>query len=589
MRKGLTLALMTVAVASSSVQIRAMAPIISDIPSPIVGSLELVTGGGTFGSFVYLDAIDLDTMATDDVTAPSALLWTYTGSGTNGASNYLINGVAPINVGTVDPTSPTAAMIINRNDLDPVSGKDTFKNTITIRNKALSPLPMGSTGTTPGANGAGNVVPAQTQAVTFFCSDGNAFSQETVFFYTDNGGSDRLSGGDPVKPIMVDKITTMWATNEWTPGGTNQISRTQWAGSGVCLVGTLTGENYGSVVTPISYFSIAANQVYRIKMKMISSQVASANSPLWDILLENYDGTSNGLNLYIMDTFVFANTGAANAINSAGSSFIWYWAPPAVATAQWNAGAFTAANATKVNPRLRFRMMDMDSVVGAQGNLKSGSVCIQEVEVGSVSINRATVVQNLVNITSFALSTTTVAGNVVFSQFQGATATFSGGTVQINAPVLLSQQAETATLSPSTDATTVGVAGDPKNLDEYPIVWKDGKILRMQVVLSAPTAADEAHPFDALAFLFNMETNELINEQYQTASTGIGAPKLTPQTYTAFYYTGHETLSTVANYHRLRWQLRFMNTQTANFPNGELTNTGSVKVSSVKIDEVIFK
>lgn len=597
MRKGFT-TLMAVATAMLGAQAQAMAPVISDIPSPIVGSAEPVTGSATNGRFVYLDAIDLDQYATDDVTAPSALMWTYTGSGTNGASNYLINGVNPINVATTDPTSPTTAMIINRNELDPVPGKDSLKNTITIRNKALSPLPMSTVGTDPGVTG---IVPAQTQVVTFFCSDGNAFSSETVFFYTDNGGNDRLSGGSAFKPVLSDKITAMWATNpyEWSPGGTNGITRTLPSGmtTGVCLNVPTTGDNTGSVITAFPYFNLAANQVYQIKMKMSCSNLTPGNMPFWDIVLENYEAhTGKGLNLYIMDTLVFPNEGAGNALTPTASSFTWYWTPPAVATAQWNnasTGAFTAARDSVNDPRLRFRMMDYGTAtypVG-QGDLKSGAVCIQEVEIAAAAVTLAqTVGSPLVNITSLAANTGT-GGNVEFVQLiaGASTGTFASGALTVT-PTGSGTTLEMPDIRPATDATYSIDPANASSLDNFPIAWKTGKILRLQVGMSAPTAADEASPWDAYIFIFNTMTNEINMESYQTSNQAIGSPKVgTPQTYTTFFYTGTETKSTVANYHRLRWLMRVVNSNVANFPSGQTTNTGSVRYHSIKVDEVIFK
>jgi hypothetical protein len=594
MRKGFTLTLMTVAIAMLGAQAQAMAPTISDIPSPIVGSAEPVTGALANGNFVYLDAIDLNNMATDDVTAPADLMWTFTGG-----SHYLINGVAPIDLSKTDPTSPSASMIINRNELDPVAGKDSLKNTITIRNKALSPI--GTAGTAPGVNG---IVPAETQTVTFFCSDGNAFSSETVFFYTDNGGGDRLSGNlDPWKVEKTDKITTMWAQNpmEWGPSG---ITRKAGAGgTGVCLdVGT-TGDNYGSVVTAFPYFNIAANQVYRIKMKMSCSNSNSLNMPFWDIVLENYEShTGKGLNLYIMDTRVFPNEGGANSLTSTPSNFTFYWTPPAVATPQWNnasTGAFTSARDSVNDPRLRFRVMDYSTalVPEAQGDSKSGSVCIQEVEVASIAVTRATTVGTpLVNISSLIQANTAGTGNVDVSAVLSANniqTNFTGGKLTITPQGTEGgQKLELVTIQPQ--AKTNGYTVDPANAEAgncWPIAWKTGKILRMEVGLDAPTANDAAHPWDAYIFLFGSMTNEVNMESYQTTNAGCGAPQVgSPQTYTTFYYTGNETKSTTAGLHRLRWFMRVTNSDVANFPNPTDTrNSGAVRINSVKVDEVQFK
>jgi hypothetical protein len=601
MRKGLTLTLMTVALAMISAQARAMAPTILDIPSPIVGSAEPVTGGGTLGNFVYLDAMDLDTLATDDVTAPSNLMWTYSGSGALGTSNYLINGVQPINVGPggVDPTSPTTSMLINRNDLDPAPGKDAFKNTITIRNKSLSPI--SGTGVNPGVTG---IVAGQTQLVTFFCSDGNAFSSSTVFFYTDANGNDRLSGL-VWKIEKTDKISSLWATNpdEWapTPGtaaDSNNITRALTT-SGLCLSGTLTGSNYGSVVSPYGYFTIASNQVYRIKMKMSSTQANGMNMPFWDVVLENWDNTvpgGKGLNLYIADQLIFANEGGANALTSAGGTVTWYWCPPAIATTQWKdgtSGAFTQTREALNDPRLRFRLMDVN-VPGSNADLKSGSVCIQEIEIASASISKVQVQKNLVNITSLVDHGTT-GGNVEVAQLTGTVTSqvaFSNGVVTLT-PVGSGQTLDMPYLRPATDTAYSEVTTTPGYQDNFPITWVSDKILRLQVGVSAPDAASEQHPWDAVVLSFQTMTNEINAESYQTSSQSCGSPRQgAAQTYTMFFYTGKETASP-ADSHRLRWMVRPLNHPAAFFPSGNSTtdavNVGKISFHSVRVDEVLFK
>lgn len=328
MRKGLTLTLMTIASAMLGTQAQAMAPTIADIPSPIVANDIPVTGGGQYGDFVFLDAMDLNTLATDDVTAPSDLLWTYTGSKTAaGASSYKINGVNPINLGTTDPTSPTTSLIINRNDdkaaTASAAASDQKKNTITIRNEVLSPMAGGGIAP-PTAKG---LIATYSEPVTFFCSDGNAFSSQTVFFYTDNGGSDRLSGGDCFAPVPnrpVDKITKFWRATEWNPfavTGTNWTLTTGTASSagGICLKAGLKGTNWGALVSEYPYFQLAPNQVYRIKMKMIGSQATGGKTPFWDFILENYDDLpshSGTLNMYIFVTQFYDTEGGGNALTS---------------------------------------------------------------------------------------------------------------------------------------------------------------------------------------------------------------------------------------------------------------------------------
>jgi hypothetical protein len=598
---------MTVAIAMLGAQAQAMAPTITDIPSPIVANDIPVTGGGTYGNFVYLDAMDLDTLASDDVTPSSDLMWTYTGSkDATGASNYRINGVSPM-LGAFDPTSPTTAMIINRND-DPVQGKDAKKSTITIRNNVLSPL-SGSGGSIPTTTG---IVPTYTEPVTFFCSDGNAFSSQTVFFYTDKGGSDRLSGGDAFKPVdpakPVDKITKFWRATEWNAlkdfGKAFNLTTSTYGttGQGICLKAGLTGYNWGALVSAYPYFNLASNQVYRIKMKMMGSQTTTGKTPFWDFILENYDdlpANAGTLNMYIFAAKFYDVEGGATALTTAGKTVTMYWAPPAVATAKWNdsaSGAFVSSRDKINDPRLRFRTNDCDGV--GSGDLRSGDMCITEIEVASAGLSRLqTVGSPLVNITKFTQSVKGgAAGNVTYTPLMGSTATFnSDGSVTIT-PTGAGQGAnvgegELSTFGPSTDGNYDADPAKSYNYDEYPITWKSDQLLRVQADLSAPTATDVAHPWDAICFVMLSLSNELAYESYITSNQGCGAPQTgTPQTYTTFLYTGTETKSTVAGYHKLRWEMRFVNSPSCPFPTGaEKANTGSVKVSRVVIQEVTFK
>lgn len=603
MRKGLTLTLMTVAIAMLGAQAQAMAPTIQDIPSPIVANDIPVTGGGTYGNFVYLDAMDLNTLATDDVTPSSDLMWTFTGSGTKGASSYRVNGVKAIDLtaANVDPTSPTAAQIINRND-DTVAGKDAFKNTITIRNDILSPMAGGGIAP-PTATG---IIPTYSEPVTFFCSDGNAFSSQTVFFYTDNGGSDRLSGGDPFKPVdaskPVDKITKFWRATEWNAlkagtGSFNLTTHTASTGQGICMQAGMTGQNWGAMVSAYPYFNLAANQVYRIKLKMSGSQTTPNKTPFWDIILENYDDLTPGtLNMYIFDAKFYDVENGANGLTTTAKTLTMYWAPPAISTSTWNdasKGAFTSARDKGNDPRLRFRTIDVDSM--GSGETRSGDMCIQEIEVASAGFSRvAPVGTPLVDITKFTQSKTGTTGNTTYTGLAGSTATFNGdGSVTFTPTSAASQSDEFGTFGPSTDGLVN--TGDPKvasNWDEYPITWKSDQLLRLQADLIAPSATDAAHPWDAVCFVMLSLSNELAYEEYITASAGCGAPQTTAQTYTAFLYTGNESKSTTQEYHKLRWEMRFLNSSSCAFPNGlasEALNTGSVKLNRVSVQQVTFK
>ena len=129
--------------------------------------------------------------------------------------------------------------------------------------------------------------------------------------------------------------------------------------------------------------------------------------------------------------------------------------------------------------------------------------------------------------------------------------------------------------------------------DNWPLAWKSGQILRLQVGLSAPDTTSVTHPWDAIFLSFVSMTNEVNYDSCITTSQGIASPQMgTPQTYQAFFYTMKETVTADAGFHNLRWKVRFINHPSAFFPSGnaitDAENVGSVTVSSVKVDQVSF-
>jgi hypothetical protein len=168
--------LLVAAFAILGVQAMAMAPVIGDIPSPIIGDEGIATPANIF---VYPDAIDLDRYVSDDTTPSNEIKWSYDGTG-----NYLLNGVDPIDTG--DPNNPGANQI-DTQDLDP-DQVDNDPRTVTFRNANLTPIGQ-SPGNDPGFTGVG-----ADEIITLFASDCTTYSMKEIFVYTDAGGNDRLSG-----------------------------------------------------------------------------------------------------------------------------------------------------------------------------------------------------------------------------------------------------------------------------------------------------------------------------------------------------------------------------------------------------------
>jgi len=606
MRKGLTLTLMTVAIALVSVQAMAMVPVISDIPSPIVGSLEPVTGGS---KFVYIDALNITTCASDQETSSTNLMWTYTGSrDTHGASHYRINGIAPMDltITTNDPTSPTTAQIINRTigKINNVAewNSDATPRTITVRNHTLSPLGAADTGFT----GAAGIIAAETEAVTFFVSDGNAYTSKTIFIYSDNGGADRLSGVVPSgwTNLKTDALASSAELAKWHADPTNSGLTTHnfTTGQGICLDAPLTGANLGSYYTDWGYLTLTANTVYRIKLTMNGTQATKGNVPLWDFLIENYKGApqmspARGINAYNLDQYYYDAASGANAIvSSAGGTLVTlYFTPLAVNSAQWNNVMFNAPRSAEKDADLCFRMLDVDGV--GSGQTKQGAVCITQCVLDSIPYNRVTEGASHANITSFVENNAGGTGNcrvtTLWGNNVGTNVSFTGGIIKLtpNAGASAGQSLELAEVSPAADLAIGNYSnmGTTTYLDDWPIPWQDQKILKLEVGLSAPTATDAAHPWDAVQLGFEPLSDELIGQSWVSSSYNSGSPPTgSVQSFVYLYSTGN--MSASSQFRQLKWRVTFVNNTAASFPSNnpatDPVNTGAVQLHNVKVNTV---
>jgi len=621
MRKGLQLALLTVAIGLISVQAMANAPVIGNIPSPIVGNAEPATDGG---NFIFMDAMDLNTLATDDSTPSNQLMWTYFETATPSSHGYyLINGDLPINPATANITSPTTSQIINRTiGKGPAGTKlewnpDAQANTITIRNQYLSALGSGSTVDEGWADG---LIAAEQQTVTFFCSDGTSYSSKTVQFYSTNNDFDRLSGNlwIPLKnePPKASG-STAWKAESWSAG----VTSSTWAGgsTGLCIIAPLTGSNVADFASPAPYFSLSKNQVYRIKMQMNSTQGTLGKTPLWDLVLENTNPAGTyGLMAYSMDTMFYDdpyNGGMNTVINTqSGDWKTLYWTPNAVQTDQWNAGVYLTKYDGKRDPRLRFRVLDVDGV--GMGQTKSGAICIQSISVDSVPLSRVRVLSNVVNIANGGIkaANSSSTGNLEVQSLVSAshiTVTYAKGAVTIKPTTTVvpntygtasstGQQFELTEIHPATLSDNFA-----DSIDNWPITWTtastaDPNIYMMQVGMSAPSAIDAQHPWDAIFLSMYSRTYEMLVDTYVTsrdllsspAYTTDGSGNITPQTFTMFFQAGKGTAASNQVNARFKWSIRLANSPAVFFPSSvpgtDPVNTGAVTIHSVKLDKVDF-
>lgn len=593
MKKGLNVTLMTVALAMLCVQAMALAPVISDIQSPVIGN-EGVTGSNTY---IFPDALSLDANVSDDATADADILWSYTIVGT---PIYRINNVNTITVGTDNINAPGAKRMDTTTD--PADG-DSNGNTITIRNIKYTPV----SGSTVAPTGSGVI---DSQVVTLFASDGTTYSSKNVLFYTEVGGSDHF-GYSPSTgtEIPLPALPTSWSYNTGLTVGSVTSSIVS---NGLCMEVATTGGNFNinGWYSTFGYIQLVQNAVYKFRFRVNGNQASGVTAPFWDIVINNFDGT-NGLNLYGADYFFLDNEDGdgnpavlghgANYPSTSGTDFFVWWCPNAVSTSQWNNstnGVFATSVGNNRNMYLQFRVLDVNGNGGITADLDGGRICMTQIQatrydLGSMQ-DQGSAYTNT-NLTSTNFNSTALLGSTVT---YGGT---SGSQYCTYANTSGSQAAEFIVAFPGDANVNFGT---PSTLtDNYPIPWESDKLYQITVELSAPTTTDETHPYDVFWVGMDTATNEVINESYVTYKQNFCAmPKSgTPQVYRAFFWSHKLSLTTVAEYKRLRPTFKMGNatgmTDMVN-SSGQIVppgtsgasamNSGALRLHNMKVNKVQF-
>jgi len=575
-----------------AVQAMAMAPLISDIPSPVVSDIEDSTPAN---NFVYPDAINLASFVSDDTSSAASIIWSFETAGT---SKYRINGVDKlVRSAGVDEITP-GAYAINTSVVGGEVNPDGNAATLTIRNQELSPV-VGVQGSPIGSTD-------QTQLVTFFASDGTTASQtgtmhETgvangpdVWFYTQSAGGDRLSGGARWDTPEMDHRT--FPSNAsgftWSFGGGNCTSATN--ANGICInVGT-TGDNSGKWVGPYGMLTLTQNKFYRIRANIIGSQSATGTAndvPLWDMIINNFSSGQQGWNLYGLNYFFLDNTGRANAATnvSGGKQFSAFWCPSPVSASLWNGttGIFSSENASRKDAFIEFRILDSGAGIGSDA--RTGSLCLDDLVIETMDIAAL----DSIAATPYAPTSLTNAASGG-NYHMAATSTFTAA-----------YDANGITLTPAGSGATTGFAevvpgdGDLSSIaeygDDFPVPFEAQKLYLVTMELQAPQTADQNAPPDVFWLGADTPTNELICLTYVTGSGLAGGavghiamPTTTAQPYKALFYSNYATVAdTIGGTNNPQFKAfrpKFMvgNTTDLSFT----TNTGAIRVRSVRVDEI---
>jgi len=591
MRKGLTTTLMAVAVAVLAMQAMAMAPVIKDIPSPVVGNAETQTPAN---GFVYPDAIDLSKYVTDQESSSASIIWSFEIVGT---PKYKINGAVSMNSGTDNPVAPGAKEIAHQVQ----GGEANFDNnplTITIRNFNLSPVP-GQAGTTPSGSG---IIDAETQAVTFYASDQTTFSaSKPVWFYT-QVGADTFKGTG----------TTCYGPNDfptssgWTyvSMGGNVSSSFDQTNSQICITTTQSTTvdslaewkgPYGSQASQC-VIPLVANAAYQIRVLINSSQNTAGKAPMFDLTVNNFDyvsGTPVGGNGYGANYFFMDNVGGANAAltTQGGKAFEFWWCPSPVSVARWNdtsdtqPGPFAPSMANYRNAFVEFRILQAATNLGTNGAQAFGTVCLTNIEVtrydmsalqtvGSPAYNPGTI-------------TNATSGGNSSAQVSNLTMNFNGGKLTLTPT---NKDSAMALVNPGDNNINGYTQADC--VDDYPCTMANGELYLVSVGLDAPTQTDADTPPAIFWVGADSLTNELICLSWVApvnfwhhAMPATGSV----QTYKAFFHTNYTTVhGGSASYSWMKiFRPRFMLMNNTTLGSNE-AKTGAVRINWMRVDKVTF-
>jgi len=587
MRKGLTLTLMTVAIAMLGIQAMAEAPVISELPSPVVGSAGWTTGPNRF---VYPDAFDLTQFVSDDSVATADIKWSYELSS---PAKYSINGVTPINSSTdgdskiENPDTGTPNKRIDTQDLDTGNpSQDSNAKTITIRNIDLIPIGTTDPGSTPGP------ILTQTQQITLYASDGTTYSSKTMFVYTDNGGSDRLS--TPAAATSTPVVNWDYEGNtdgfQWVPmsGATSGTS----GSTAICMTVGAAGENWGWWAGAMSDIPLVLNAVYHIRATVNCSQPSPGATPLWDMYLNNYDG-AQGLLLYGADIIFYDSEGGANSAITTNKDYHLWWTPMPVLSAAWNdpsTGAKSTANEANNGNKLGlvFRVLDAGvSRTDLNCANQSGTLCLTDASVERFDLgDMVTVTPDVYSNTNFVPFGT--GGTIAVTDLlgSGATITYTGGVLKI----------VPSTASANTGLFNVDPAGNlaydlgnaTATAQFYPVPWNADELLQITAELIAPDSNAETNPADAILMGMDTPGNEVLMQTYITRNGGkCGMPKTAGYVpYMAFMYSHAQSVSTKAWYKAFRPRLSVLS--NLDVTGTGVDNTGAFQCRSLKVNKVRF-
>ncbi|MEN6625685.1 MAG: hypothetical protein ABFD69_05590 [Candidatus Sumerlaeia bacterium] len=600
MRKGFSVTLAMVAFAMLAYNASAYAPTITDLPDIVVGDAEDSSAANVF---VFTNAIDLNAKVNDDMTTPAGIIWTYS----EADSQYLINKATPSVPGTDNQVSPSAAKRID-NQSDPADTDG--PRTATIRDNVRSPY----TGTAPYSPSDlnGGILP-NSRVITLYASDGSTVSLtngKSFVVYSLDNGYDAYSPAEDVvyQPPMQGAIPSGWSYQPSAGTATQSFGN-----DGLCITVGLTGDNDARWQSAYGSVSLAANSVWEARLTVTTSQNTAFAQPLWAMVYDNYGGTGvTGQNEYGGECFFIDNENGANsAIASVGrngsENFKVFMMPIQEQTEQFSnstTGFLSPTYDPSNDMRIILRVMDYgSSTYGAATD--SGSICWSGLKVVRHDLADMNAVGDPeMNVSTFADGRTTpLTANSFFcegynaSYFDQTTVTFGATGVTI-APTTNWNSATVLLFVPGdSNAAILGPPATNANInDNYPIAWVADSLYYIEYTLKALDATNEMNPPDVIRVGADEATNEIVFDNFLVPNTpdnpfntrGLSTPRTgAAQKYACFFYSHSVTKSTSNNVARWRPRLDILCSSSVS-PIGRNTNTGSVMVTSMKVQKVNF-
>jgi hypothetical protein len=571
MRKGFIFTLLTIAFALVQVTSTfAVAPITNDKGDIIVGDLENATNPATGTNiFVYPQAVDLDSLVSDDATPDDEIKWSFF----EASGDITINGVSSLGASLAglnadDPTSPRASSRLDLNDNDPgeaggSSNQDSNARTLTIRNSALSP-----DNNSPATIAAGDIgTELSVRTVTLFASDCSTFSSGIVTVHTIDNTSDSMSAVTKETIIaQIDFATDGADAHGWAgaaganTSGQSAVSSGMPGSGGMCMTGAATaapGDDSGWFAAN-PYWDLADNTVYCITLGVTSDQTTAGAQPFWDLSITNNPASLYGTQYWVLDT-----DGSANAIQAGGSTFRYAWAPASVGMPRWSAFLGTGAGDAAADPSMLIRMIDANADIGFAAD--SGTICITSLLVEA--IDRSSIAVDAVEEGS------TLDPSTHFAEAVSEVGVGNDPTVPVGGPITFNPDTTGGALGADTNDrhtfgyfnVALGATNVPQALN--PIVQQSQTLYRGVIGAVATGGTDITDGPDVL-FVNGTPTagTEFAVSSFVTrgagATEGVTSPGAVAGVYEAYLFVQAASASPTADNDRMNFAGQWTNTDT---------------------------